>query len=171
MGFLSDVLNAIFGNRLFTPVVSETWRFGWTGYTKPKEDSMLITVTRTNKVPNANLGIGLFGNLMIDCDPFKCLTLEREGVEIPPGVYPIQWVRSPHFAQIMPHIIVPNRIMILQHWANWPNQLEGCQALGTSEELDKDQLDGSKDAWGAYVDIILNQPNLTLKITEDYGSK
>lgn len=130
---------------------------------------MIITVTRTNKVPNAQLGTGLFGNLVIDTNPFKCLTLERDGVQILPGVYPIQWVLSTHFDQIMPHIVVPGRVMILQHWANWPNQLEGCQALGTEEELDKDQLDESKIAWQAYVQVILNQPNLTLKVVEDYG--
>jgi hypothetical protein len=131
---------------------------------------MLITTTRTNKVPNPKLGTGLFGNLVIDTNPFKCLTLERDGVQIPPGTYPMEWALSPHFDQVMPHIIVPNRIMILQHWANWPNQLDGCQALGTAEELAKDQLDQSKDAWRAYIRVILNQPNLWLKVVEDYGN-
>ena len=68
---------------------------------------MLITTTRTNKViDHPTLGIGLFGNLMIDSNPFKCLILERGGVEIPVGVWPIQWMRSIHFQQIMPHVIV-----------------------------------------------------------------
>lgn len=131
---------------------------------------MIITTTRTNKVPNTTLGSGLFGNLMIDTDPFKCLTLERETVAIAPGIYPIRWVRSPHFKQVMPHIIVPGRIMVLQHWANWPNQLDGCQALGFAEDFAQDMLQESQDAWNAYIDVILNQPNLTLKVIEDYGT-
>lgn len=126
---------------------------------------MLITVFRTNKT-----GDGIFGNLAIDTNPFKCVTMERGIDAIPAGIFPIRWVRSPHFNQIMPQIIVPNRIMILQHWANWPTQLEGCQALGTTEEIHNDQLDESKDAWNSYIDVILNQPNLMLKIIEDYGT-
>lgn len=147
--------------------VSFTESFTWTG-TNEKSTAMIITVTRTDKVPNDTLGNGLFGHLGIDSHPFKCLTLEREGVEIPPGTYSIQWVRSPHFNQIMPHILVPGRVMVLQHWANWPNQLEGCQALGFEQDLKQDMLQESHDAWSAYIDVILNQPSLILKVVEDY---
>lgn len=132
---------------------------------------MLITTTRVNKVlDHPTLGIGLFGNLVIDMNPFKCMTLERGGVEIPAGVYPVQWMRSVHFQQIMPHIIVPGRVAIEQHWANWPDQLDGCQALGFEEDFTQDMLEESKNAWNAYIDVILNQPNLMLKIVEDYGT-
>jgi hypothetical protein len=124
---------------------------------------MLVIVTRTNKTQD-----GIFGNLIIDTNPFKCLTMERLSLAIPVGVFPIRWMRSIHFQQIMPFIVVPGRTACEQHWANWPNQLEGCQALGTSEELAKDMLVESKDAWNAYIDVILNEPNLMLKVIEDF---
>jgi hypothetical protein len=132
---------------------------------------MVITTTRTYKTLNPVLGNGLFGNLTIDSNPFKCLTLERAGVEIPVGVYQIDWMWSDHFQQIMPHIIVPGRIAVEQHWANWPKQLDGCQALGVAEDLTADMLQESKHAWIAYIKVILNQPSLTLKVVEDYGTK
>lgn len=125
---------------------------------------MIITVTRTNKTTD-----GLFGNLMIDVDPFKCVTMEIASLCIPAGTYPIEWMWSNHFQQIMPHVIVPGRVAIEQHWANKPDQLEGCQALGTETQLGADCIDESKDAWIAYVKIILNQPSLMLKIVEDYA--
>lgn len=130
---------------------------------------MIITTTRTYKDLNILLGNGIFGNLSIDSSPFKCLTLERDGVEIPVGTYPIQWMRSAHFDQIMPHVIVPGRFAIEQHWANWPKQLDGCQALGFAEDLKGDMLIESKRAWNAYIDVILNQPSLMLRIVEDYA--
>lgn len=126
---------------------------------------MIITVTRTNKTAD-----GLFGNLSIDTDPFKCVTMEIASLCIPAGTYRIEWMYSDHFEQIMPHVIVPGRVAIEQHWANWPSQLEGCQALGTKTELAKDQIDESKDAWIAYIEVILNRPSLMLKVVEDYGS-
>jgi hypothetical protein len=133
------------------------------------ERPLIITVTRTYKDLSPILGNGLFGNLVIDTGPFHCLTLERAGVEILAGTYPIKWMRSQHFDQIMPFIVVPGRVACEQHWANWPNQLEGCQALGFAEDLKGDMLQQSKNAWNAYIDVILNQPNLMLKIVDDYG--
>lgn len=125
---------------------------------------MLITVTRTNKITD-----GIFGTLAIDTDPFKCVTLENLSLEIPPGTYSI-WYRWSHdFGQIMPHIIVPNRTAIMLHWANWPKQLLGCIALGTSDDFKDDMIIESKDAWINFVQAITDQPNLMLKIVEDYG--
>ena len=124
---------------------------------------MLVTTTRTNKTSD-----GIFGNLLIDNSPFKCLTLERLGMEIPIGIYDIQFMWSNHFQQIMPQIIVPGRVAIEQHWANYPIQLDGCQALGTQAEISADCLDESKVAWTAYIQVILNQPALKLKVVEDY---
>jgi hypothetical protein len=76
---------------------------------------------------------------------------------------------SDHFQQIMPHIIVPGRTAIELHWANRPTQLEGCIALGTSTELSKDCIWESKNAWVGFIKAVLNEPNLTLKVVEDYG--
>lgn len=125
---------------------------------------MVITVTRTNKTSD-----GIFGNLSIDTSPFKCVTMEISSLCIPVGIYAMDLMWSEHFQQIMPQIIVPGRVAIEQHWANYPYQLEGCQALGTTTELSKDCIDQSKIAWIAYVKAILNQPILTLKVIEDYA--
>lgn len=125
---------------------------------------MIITVTRTNKTSD-----GIFGNLSIDSTYFKCVVMENLSKQIPAGTYPIKWMWSDHFQQIMPQIIVPGRIAIEQHWANRPNQLEGCQALGTETELSEDFISESKIAWVGYIKSILNQPNLMIKIVEDFA--
>ena len=125
---------------------------------------MLITVNRTDKTSD-----GLFGYLEIDTNPFRCVTMEISALCIPVGAYPIQWMWSDHFQQIMPQIMVPGRTAIELHWSNRPSQLEGCIALGTSKELGGDCIDESKIAWVGFIKAILNQPNLTLKVSEDYG--
>ena len=125
---------------------------------------MIVTVTRTNKSTD-----GIFGTLAIDIDPFKCVTLENLSLEIPAGTYQVLYRWSPDFQQIMPHVIVPNRTDIMAHWANWPKQLLGCIALGTDEDFKDDMVTESKNAWIGFVQAITDEPNLTLKIVEDYG--
>ena len=129
-----------------------------------KEDRMLLSVTRTNKTKD-----GIFGTLAIDTSPFKCVTLENLSLSIPAGSYPVRWMWSQHFLQIMPEIVVTGREAIELHWANYPSQLEGCIALGTEAELSANCINESKIAWVKFIREILNQPNLTLKIIEDYG--
>jgi len=124
---------------------------------------MLITVTRTNKTSD-----GIFGNLVIDASPFKCMTMEVGSKCIPAGIYGAHWMWSDHFQQIMPQILVPGRTAIEIHWANYPQQLEGCIALGTTYELSADCLNESKKAWIGFVNAALDQ-NLTLKVVEDFG--
>jgi len=125
---------------------------------------MLITVTRTNKTAD-----GVFGNLHIDNDPFKCVTLERLAMIIPVGVYDLLFMWSVHFQQIMPHVIVPGRTAIEVHWANYPTQLDGCTALGTQLDLQDDMIEESKDAWVGFVQAITDQPAIKIKYTEDYA--
>ena len=127
------------------------------------DEPMLITVTRTNKTED-----GIFGTLAIDTSPFKCVTEENLLLEIYAGVYAVQWMFSGRFNQIMPHVIVPGRSAIEIHWANYPHQLEGCIALGTEAELAADCIDESKLAWVSFINAVLNQPNITIKIVEDY---
>ncbi len=126
---------------------------------------MLITVSRTNKSVD-----GIFGNLSIDTDPFRCVTVENLALSIPAGTYGILFMWSNNFQQIMPHVMVPNRTAIEVHWANWPKQLEGCLALGDRIELGLDQIDDSKVSWIAFVQAITDQPLLTIKYVEDYGA-
>jgi hypothetical protein len=124
---------------------------------------MIIIVTRTNKSQD-----GIFGTLSIDIDPYKCVTLENLALEIPVGIYPVIYRWSEDFQQIMPHIVVPTRTAVMFHWANWPKQLLGCIALGTEEDFKDDMVTESKDAWIKFAEAITDQPNLTLKVEEDY---
>jgi len=138
--------------------------FEETGYKKEKPPSMIITVYRTDKTND-----GIFGHLEIDTDPFKCVTMEITDKAIQPGVYAVRWMWSEHFQQVMPYIVVAGREAIEFHWANRPTQLEGCIALGTSTELPIDTIWESKKAWVGFIKAVINEPNLTLKVIEDYG--
>lgn len=122
---------------------------------------MLLTVTRTNKSND-----GIFGNLQIDGNPFKCVTLERLHMEIFSGIYDVEFTFSPDFNRIMPLIDVPGRTGCRFHWANFPSQLLGCIALG--EKVDGDAIDESVIAFNQFYAIIQGQEGLTVKIVEDY---
>ena len=124
---------------------------------------MLITVQRTNKTND-----GIFGNLMIDINPFKCVTEENLLKIIPAGIYDLLFMWSDHFQQIMPHVIVSGRIAIEVHWANYPMQLEGCLALGTTEDLAGDAINESKVAWLQFVVAITDQPSIKIKYVDDF---
>ena len=126
---------------------------------------MIITVTRTSKTVD-----GIFGNLVLDDDPFKCVTEENLALCIPPGAYDVVFMWSDHFQQIMPHVIVPNRTAIEVHWANFPKQLEGCLSLGTEQDMKDDMITESKDAWINFIKAISDQFSLKLKIIEDFGT-
>lgn len=133
---------------------------------------MLITVTRKYKDDD-----GLYGLLAIDSDPFKCATLERLSKCIPVGVYDLLFMWSEHFQQIMPHIIVPaspaanlpERIAIEVHWANYPNQLDGCLALGKDTDKNDDMVTESKSAFAGFAKAITDQPSIKIKFVEDFG--
>jgi Family of unknown function (DUF5675) len=71
--------------------------------------------------------------------------MERTAVAIPTGIYPAQKEPSPHFGFETPHLTVPDRTYIEIHPANYPLQLEGCIAVGTS--IDGDSLDNSDVAF------------------------
>lgn len=126
---------------------------------------MLITVTRTNKSAD-----GIFGTLAIDTSTYKCVTEENLQLAILPGTYTVLFMWSDHFQQIMPHMIVPGRDAIEVHWANWPKQLLGCIALGTTEDFEDDMITESKIAWIGFVKAITDQPAITIRIIEDYGT-
>ena len=76
---------------------------------------------------------------------FVCFTLERTSVSIPAGEYETHLEKSPHFGFVTPHITVPNRTYIEIHPANYPTQLKGCVAVGSS--IDNGDLDNSKAAF------------------------
>jgi hypothetical protein len=130
---------------------------------------MIITVTRTSKSQD-----GIFGNMVLDGNPFKCVTLENLDKEIPAGVYDVNFTFSPHFNRIMPHILVPSRDSLAGgdagiriHWANFPAQLEGCIAVGTC--VDGDSIDESLIPFNQFYSIIQGQEGLKIKVQEDFA--
>ena len=130
---------------------------------------MLLIIARTSKTKD-----GIFGNLCIDGNPFKCVTMENLNKEINPGVYELNFTYSPHFNRIMPHLIVPDHDLsaggdagIRIHWANFPAQLEGCIAVGT--KLEGDSIDESLVPFNQLYAIINGQTPITVKVMEDYA--
>lgn len=100
-----------------------------------------------------------FGKVTLDGD-FVCYSMERIAVAIPEGTYAAEKALSPHFNRLTPHLTVPNRTYIEIHPANWPSQLEGCIAVGTS--IDGDALDQSVVAFDALMALL--PPNLTVTV-------
>lgn len=120
---------------------------------------MIITVNRKTQTPDA-----VFGDLSFDLHPFTCVTLERKDKMIPAGTYSMELTYSPAFNRIMPLINVPNRTGIRVHWANFPNQLEGCIALG--DKVDGDAIDDSRIAFNQFWNVIHDQAQLNIVIND-----
>jgi Family of unknown function (DUF5675) len=86
---------------------------------------MLLNLTR--RPPQ---GQCIFGDLTVDGTNY-CYTLEREGVQIPQGEYPIEVTWSPRFNRPLPLLdSVPGREDIRIHAGNWPRDTEGCILVG-----------------------------------------
>jgi len=90
-------------------------------------------------------GIGTFGRWYHDGKPLTC-SVEREWKNnepsiscIPAGDYRLQWHDSPKYGRRL-HFVAPSlgvtvsgpsqRTHCLIHPANWPNQVQGCNAPG-----------------------------------------
>lgn len=72
----------------------------------------------------------ILGELLIN-GRFDCFTLERQGVEIAPGRYPITLRMSAHFGRILPHIEpVPGRTDLMLHPLNRAFESDGCVGVG-----------------------------------------
>jgi len=139
-----------------------SWRFGWTGYQK----QMNIIVKRNQRTVD-----GIMGELTLDWNSFKCVTLENLARAIPSGIYDVNFTYSPHFNRVMPHILVPSRDVLAGgdagiriHWANFPAQLEGCIAVGTA--VDGDSIDESLVPFNQLYAILNLQPGLKIQIME-----
>lgn len=139
--------------------------FAATGYTK----TMLITVQRKSKTED-----GIFGELSLDWNSFRCVTLENLVHSIPAGLYDLNFTYSPHFNRVMPHIVVPSRDAlaggdagIRLHWANFPAQLDGCIAVGTA--VDGDSIDESLIPFNKLYAILNMQAGLQIEV-KDIGA-
>lgn len=130
---------------------------------------MLITVQRKSKTED-----GIFGELSLDWNSFRCVTLENLVKSIPAGIYDLNFTYSPHFNRVMPHIIIPSRDAlaggdagIRLHWANFPAQLDGCIAVGTA--VDGDSIDESLIPFNKLYAILNMQAGLQIEV-KDIGA-
>lgn len=72
----------------------------------------------------------IFGRLYVD-GVYRMDTLERKGVEIPSGKYPVVVSHSPHFNRDLPHIQeIPDRTAIEIHAGNLVGETRGCVLVG-----------------------------------------
>jgi hypothetical protein len=84
-----------------------------------------------------------------------CYTLERPGVEIPAGTYPVTLYFSPHFGRLMPLLEgVPGRSYIEIHFGNYPRQSDGCILVGESQNVAAGDVLQSDAAFAALFPLI-----------------
>jgi hypothetical protein len=76
------------------------------------------------------------GDLSVD-GVWECYGLENAARLIPEGRYRVVIDWSNRFQRTMPHILdVPGHEGIRIHVANWPEELEGCIAVGRRQSAD-----------------------------------
>lgn len=118
-----------------------------------------VIVQRTKKTVD-----GILGTLTLDFNPFTCFTIENLKLSIPSGTYPVSFLWSGRFKRMTPHIQVPKRTNIEIHNANYPNQLEGCIAVG--DKIDGDAVDDSVKTDQQLEAILKLQNNLKIQIID-----
>ena len=126
----------------------------------------LVKLNRTLSKPD-----GMFG--MILCGNTKWFTCERpwlnnqHGIScIPKGTYTVKWNFFPR-AKKFDYMVqnVPKRDGIFIHSANFPYQVEGCIALGTSIGV----MDGKRGVFGSVTAVrqfneALNKEDFKLEV-------
>jgi len=109
--------------------------------TSTSKNVTILVVTRDQETAE-----GLFGRITIKPDPTViCYSMENKARAILSGSYDVHLEYSPHFDMQTPHIVVPSRTYIEIHPANYPMQLLGCVAVGTTR--DNVSLGNSKEAF------------------------
>lgn len=126
-------------------------------------DSISISKNVTDLVvarnPTWATADALFGEMKYN-GTFIGYTMERTAVQIPAGTYPACMETSPHFGFATPHLTVPGRTYIEIHPANYPLQLEGCIAVGTT--IDHDTLDNSRAAFDRMMSTVPDSFQVTV---------
>lgn len=116
----------------------------------------IVSVKRLKRTSDAILGRL---TLLVDGrSVYSCDTLENLEKAIDAGEYEAKIDLSPHLGYRCPHLAVPQRDRLADgdagirlHIANYPDQLEGCIAVGT---IDNDTLDNSKLAFDSLVSLL-----------------
>lgn len=110
------------------------------------DERKTVTLTR---YPKASGPLGTFGE--IDTGRFKYPTLERPSTGehpcVPLGEYDVDWTddgRHPKHNPCYEVMDVPGRTAILIHAANWYQQLLGCIAPGTKNEVVEGVYEGQE---------------------------
>ena len=129
---------------------------------------MILTLQRRETV-----GEAIFGDVLID-GIHECLSLERHGVEIPTGVYPVAlttsrrarkgelWSpRTDHGLLLVQDVAGRSGIRI--HSGNTPEQTEGCILVGTVRL--SQSIQNSRTALKALMDKVGSKP-CTLRVED-----
>lgn len=116
----------------------------------------LTSMSVTNQLhvlrnPSLSTTDAVFGHMAFDGQDIG-VTMERTAVMIPEGTYRGYKRDSAHFGMRVVGIDVPNRSNIECHPANYPSQLLGCVAVGTSR--DGDALDNSDAAFDKMMETV-----------------
>jgi len=120
-----------------------------------------MKLSLTRKAPQ---GIAIFGVLTVDglCPMY---TLERLGVQIPPGTYPIEMTDSLDLTcdcgpnHSLSHLLplldnVPGRSAIRIHSGNWPRNSMGCILVGLQTNPDSNMILQSRAALDSLIPLI-----------------
>lgn len=104
--------------------------------------------------------LSVLGRLKVD-GSFECYFLENAKLAIPAGTYEVELYDSPKHGPDTPQLKeVPGRSNIQIHVANFPHELLGCIAPGTS--MGDDCVNHSKDA----CDVLLPKIRAAIKAGE-----
>jgi hypothetical protein len=122
--------------------------------TSTSKNATILAVVRDHQTSD-----GIFGTILVDGGKV-CFSMERTAVAIPAGTYHCDKETSPHFGFETPHLAVPGRTYIEIHPANYPAQLEGCIAVGTT--IDNDSLDNSRAAFDKLMALLPQEFSVTV---------
>lgn len=131
---------------------------------------MIVTVKRRTVD-----GQALIGEVYLD-GVYECLSLERLGVEIPAGTYPLTLTTSarvrkgdlwsPRKDSVLPLVDrVPGREGIRFHAGNVPSHTEGCILLGTVQL--GASIHNSRGALTAFMDKLVQARAVARLVIED----
>jgi hypothetical protein len=102
---------------------------------------------------------GNFGQFIDENGKFIIYSLERRDTLIPEGMYRFTFVDSPANKMIVPLLIgVPDRSELEVHISNFPYDLKGCTAIGSTINTKVPQLVGSTQAFDTLVSLIIGRP-------------
>lgn len=118
----------------------------------------VLRITRKTATNDA-----MFGEIRWD-DTLICVSMERTAVAIPVGTFPGCKRYSPHLSMNVIGIDVPNRTDIECHPANYPSQLLGCIAAGST--VNSGALDNSREAFFRLMALV--SQTFTVVVEEDF---